>query len=628
MLVGLAVVPLVVVPTASDIFGLTKFLVAVLATTVGWAAWSVLPAMRRGGLSFGLVERAVVAYLVVATVSALLSRYRSDSLLGSYERYGGVLSLVVFIAFAALLVLVFRGRPDRLALVPLTLAGTAAVVAVYVLLQTAGIDVVDWKEASGASARYHAGTLGNGDFAGGFLGIALPFAVAAAMRLGGRARLTLTAATVVIAAGIVATRSRGGVLAAVVGLVVLALLDKRLPRRLRLGVVVGALTVAAVGGALLALPESARPDVLDRTELFRTKSFEVRAREWAGAWEVFASAPVLGTGPDTFEFGFPEVRSRQDGAELGMQIADKPHNVVLEKASDTGLLGLAAYVAVLVAAFVVARRRPDRTAVFAAGLAAYVAQGLVSIDVPPLAMLGWVAIGGIVAASAPDEAKARPLGAVTVSTGRTAGTAVVVVAVVALVATAQAADLAAADGRWDAAVERNPAQPFYRYGAAFAAERAGAEASDPVVRHNAFTIATRRYDEVLDMQPGNVLAMVGRARSETTAARLGEPRRFPEADRWWARAGEADPHNWEIHNNHGLLLNAWSNAARGDRAIRTRAAERLEAALRIKPGHVPALVNLARIRHALGDFAGAREAAARALTLEPGNAEARALAEG
>lgn len=625
---GLAAVPLVVVPTASDIFGLPKFLVALLATTAGWAAWSLLPAKRRSALSFGLVERAVAAYLVVATVSALLSRYRSDSLLGSYERYGGLLSLVVFAAFAALLVVVFRGRPERLALVPLTLATAATLVAVYVLLQTAGLDLVDWKEVSGASARYHAGTLGNGDFAGGFLGIALPFAVAAALRAVDRPRLVLAAATVVIAAGIVGTRSRGGVLAAVVGVVVLALLDGRLPRRVRVGVVAGAVAVTAVGGALLAMPESARPDVLDRTELFRTKSFEVRAREWVGAWEVFLDAPVLGTGPDTFEFGFPEVRSREDGAELGMQIADKPHNIVLEKASDTGILGLAAYLAVLVAAFAVARRRPNRTAVFIAGLAAYVAQGLVSIDVPPLALLGWVAIGGIVAAAAPDEAKARPAGPVTVGTGRLLGAALAVIVVVALVAVVQSADLAAADGRWDAAVERNPTQPFYRYGAAFAAERAGAEATDPASRRGAFETAARRYDELLDMQPDNVLALVGRARLETTAARSGERRRFAEADRWWKQAAEADPKNWEVHNNHGLMLNAWSNAARGDRTIRMRAAERLEAALRIKPDHVPALVNLARIRNALGDAAAAREAAARALTLAPGNAEARALAEG
>lgn len=610
LLAGIVAVPVVFLPAANDAFGLPKLLTATFVAVVGWAAWA---AQRRPTWPrFGPVERAVAAYVGVVAVATVTSIGRVDSLFGSYERYGGLLPLLVHVAFGALLVVAFRGRPDRQALVPPAVTVAATAVAAYVLLQTAGIDFVQWQEASGADVRYQAGSMGNSDFAGGLLGIAVPFAVVTAVRMQGRRRWVAAVATAVIVVGLVATRSRGGLAAALVGLGVLAFLERRrIPRRVRLASLLGVVAVVAV----VAL----RPGPVEQSGLLRTASFEVRAREWAGAVEVFLERPILGTGPDTFEFVFPKHRSREDGAELGLQIADKPHSILLEKASDTGMLGLATYLAVLVAALRVARRRPTETAVFVAGLGAYVAQGAVSIDVPPLALLGWVTIAGIVAAAVPpparpDKRTPRP------ATGRIAVAAGVAAALVVGLVAIAAADLAAHDRQWKTAVSRNRVQPFYRFGAAFAAERQGAEAKDAGLRSAAFTEARRRYGEVLDMQPRSVFAMLGMARVETLA------RRFPEADTWWKRAAAADPNDWEVHNSYGLMLNSWANANRGDRAIRGRAAEQLEAALRVKPDHVPALVNLAKIRAALGDASGAQAAAERALRLDPDNAEAKALA--
>src|SRR5204862_474853 len=81
-------------------------------------------------------------------------------------------------------------------------------------------------------------------------------------------------------------------------------------------------------------PSLSRVSGLDRTDLLRTESFSIRAREWSAALDAFGHHPILGTGPDTFEYSFPRYRNRADGAELGLQIADKPHNVFLEHATD------------------------------------------------------------------------------------------------------------------------------------------------------------------------------------------------------------------------------------------------------------------------------------------------------
>ena len=59
------------------------------------------------------------------------------------------------------------------------------------LLQAAGWDWIDWREPSGARATYHAGTMGNSDFAGGYLGMALPYLLLVATAEGRRVRSIL-----------------------------------------------------------------------------------------------------------------------------------------------------------------------------------------------------------------------------------------------------------------------------------------------------------------------------------------------------------------------------------------------------------------------------------------------------
>src|SRR5262249_60968894 len=80
-----------------------------------------------------------------------------------------------------------------------------------------------------------------------------------------------------------------------------------------------------------------------------------------------------------------------------------------EAASTTGLRGLAAYLWVVIAVIVAAVNRLEKSsglervllASFLAAFAAYLTQAAFSIDVPPLAALGWVLIGSLVALADP-----------------------------------------------------------------------------------------------------------------------------------------------------------------------------------------------------------------------------------
>jgi Flp pilus assembly protein TadD len=149
--------------------------------------------------------------------------------------------------------------------------------------------------------------------------------------------------------------------------------------------------------------------------------------------------------------------------------------------------------------------------------------------------------------------------------------------------------------------------------------------TDPTSRARHLQAAERRYQDVLGLESENLFAVLGMARSETLWARSLDPARFFLADRWWSRAVRDDPNDWEVHDGRALMLNSWANSRAADPSLRPRAVDELRVTLAIKPTHVPALVNLGKLLHALGDDAGARAALDRAVHLDPSNQEARAL---
>lgn len=626
----------------ADAFGLPKLVVVWVATLAAVVLWALGSRARGRWMPWGRFGSAVAVLVGVCAVATLTSVSRLESLVGSYERYGGLLSLALFAVLALVIVGIDSEAPaDGLRALAWSVVVAAAVLSLYVVLQTLGVDFVDWREPSGRPVKFQGGTMGNSDFAGGFLGIAAPFFVwlvlTAPRRLGW---LALAGGGLLLDLGaLVLTRSRGGVLAAGVGVLAVALLLRSLlPRLVRslFWPAVG-LGVAAVLAVLL-VPGFARVSGLNRTDLLRTESLEVRGREWATATKVFMDRPVLGTGPDTFEYRFPRHRSTEDAIHLGNQIADKPHNVLLERAADTGVLGLAAYLTVVVTALVFAWRRlrelepsspspspsSERAllAVFTAGVLAYLAQAFVSIDVVPLALTGWLLLGAVAALADPasvarredlaasKKAKARPARRprpFAFSTTLLAGLAALGLAAVVLNPVRADADAAAAQrsenrltsaSSWQRAIDRNPVQLAYRMGAAFATEALGAESEQVSQRASFLQASLDHYAEARRMAPEHLFAFLGTARTMTLFAQGVDRSKFAEADEWWKKTIALDPRNGELWHHHALMINSWANAQNGDPALRRKALEQLEYALTLKPGDPGIIEALAKLRAA------------------------------
>lgn len=206
-----------------------------------------------------------------------------------------------------------------------------------------------------------AGPLGDPNFFAQILLIPVPVALLLAWKerewwLRG---LALGAAAV-IAGGIVVTYSRGGALA-LGGVVVLSLFAARpSPRRITAGVAILAL-------GLLVLPEDftrrldtlrglvpggPTPDQLD-------SSIENRKLLMGTAWRMFEDHPVVGVGAGNYDVYFDEYAARvgspvHEYEDIGR--SHYPHNLYLQIAAETGLLGLGAFGAALLLTFGYLRR--------------------------------------------------------------------------------------------------------------------------------------------------------------------------------------------------------------------------------------------------------------------------------
>jgi O-antigen ligase len=643
LLAATVVVPLAFAPFAADVYMGVKVWLAVAGIA---AAGAGVVASRRRLPPWPPVAWAVVALAGVSIVAALVGRTPVTSLAGAYQRYGGVFSLLVFVTFAALVVVCTWDRPERVATLQMTFAGTAVAAALYALLQRAGIDAFDVREASGGNVRYPGSTLGNSNFAGGFFAIALPCAVACAVRATDkRMRYAWCAGVVTVGAGLWASSSRGGMIAAAVGLALAAVAgrDAIAPRLRPLTYIAGAAAVlllaVGVGVIVRAGDEVPRSDL----DVLRSESARARHYEWDAALGGIMDRPLFGNGPDSFAVVYPLERSTEDGASAGDARADKPHNVFLERASDTGVVGLAAYLAVVGMVVAGAWRRARSCkgtelvvlVGFVGALGAYLTQALFSIDVPALAWAGWLVLGALVACSDPAIVAARAakpgkVKAARASTSRSVGPWVVAGIVTVLAAFPIAGDvrlhfaenddrdgdLAAALDGYDAAMGLRPFESEYRRASGFAAERLAAATDDRAMKKHWFTVARKRYEEALDRQPGNVVYLSDLGRVQALYAQEIDPSTYADADATLVAAVEADPHNWELRETHGVVLNAWANAS-GDANVRRRAAAEYEQVVALQPTHYSAWITLGRLRIALGDAAGAREAADRAANLVP-----------
>lgn len=529
-----------------------------------------------------------VAFGLAQVGRALVSDAPAVALAGPLGRANGaglyLACIVLFLVAAA------RSDPRTWAF----LAHTAVVVGAIVALSAVDEATVRLGPNWGARPGV-AGTLGNANFLAGWSGTVLPLTLVIALdpRRGQRWRVAAAVVSVllVVAAGLSGSLQGGYVIGGVTAVLGLVWTYDRLPVQ-RWRVLAGSIAgLAVVGGVLTVLGAAGNGPL---AALRGSIGVRLRAEYWVAASRMWGDAPLTGIGPGQFVDRYRQVRTPEAATLVSLESStDSAHNVPLHLAAEGGIvIGLlhVAFLVLVAVALVQALRAtsgPERLWIGAFGAAwvGYVLQSLISIDVAPLAVLGWT-LGGIVVGAA---ARSRAFGAAPrkrsaplprpVVAGQVL--AAVVLVVVGLVGTWAATfpyrvDVASANSEIEnrrtpegrtattRAVEMAPWREAYRLQLVRALDAAGrSDRAEGVVR------------DALEVNPNSFEAVINGARLAWTAGEL------EVATARYERALSLDP--W--HPDLAVEVAQFSiRTGDSDRAL-----ELAEAALAVDPDHPGAL---------------------------------------
>src|SRR5256886_929089 len=340
----------------------------------------------------------LVASALVSTVFAV---NRNLSLFGSYGRYEGFLTIVLYALLYWLAVQSLDGPKDA-TIVLRGLLGAGFVVAVLSLLQVAfgSLNAPGAAETGfsfGGVLRGY-GTFGNPNALGAFLAILLPVAVWEFLAARSASARWLSAnVTLVLALGLLVTFSRSAWLGAGIGVVTVLFVAAPPPIRWATLVLPIVALVVIVGATRSANPTTA-PNVIQAAAgrvstlpglVPPASTGAFRLRVWEDSLALIASRPVIGPGPDSFRLVYPRFPT---GNWAPGAIIDRPHMELLGIAATQGLVGVAAYaaLALAIAATFWKRRRDFQSVAIFGGVVAYLISTMFNFSYLPASLPFWI----------------------------------------------------------------------------------------------------------------------------------------------------------------------------------------------------------------------------------------------
>ncbi|MFA6316964.1 MAG: O-antigen ligase family protein [Elusimicrobiota bacterium] len=389
--------PLAVLPLLISGFGLAKL--SCLSVSVGLMGLGLALGKPRAMEAPRALLWPLLAGLAVLAASLLASRDVFLSVFGQYDHYAFGAYPMALLAGLCLMAALASWR-ERQRTLDWMLAA-AGLVAGLGLLQAAGFASLG--PAPGFTGARPIATIGGAVSFAAYLCVMFPLALHRCLE--GRTLwpwlvLGLTGL------GLLASGGRAGLVGACAGALAYLACSGGLPRSRqgRLWLVAG--LVALAGFAAWRL--STRPL---RTML---SADVARVEVWRVAWDAFKDRPLLGAGPDAFELEFRQRRGEDLIRRTRALFPTHSHNDVLQAMATTGLLGLAAYLAVLLAggALILQRLKEPGSRSWAAAMAGGLASAFVVMKFNPvsfetLAPAGLL-LGFLAPAPEPEGGSPRP----------------------------------------------------------------------------------------------------------------------------------------------------------------------------------------------------------------------------
>lgn len=401
-------VPLAINPWGAQVFELPK--VALLRSIVIlmfavwlWRLWPIPLARCTLTVRMSPLDPRIwaVAFSVVMALTTFLSIDFGLSLWGSANRQEGLYTSVAYQLLFLIVATELRNKKQIERLI-LTIALGSIPITVYGLLQAASLDLIAWESTDKSGVL---STLGRSNFVGSYSIMSIPLsavAVLIARRLWQRGLLAISAIGSMCL--LIVSMARSAWLAALI--VVLVIVLGRLIKRqnwLRIILAVATVGLVAIVGAVIYLSTAADINYTLLGFPALPSSLAARLLIWRATLDLIAERPILGFGLDTFGLAFFHVFPPQlvfyQGRDL---VTDRAHNVFLQQAATTGLLGTAAHL-VLIATILLSLYRGlrmvggrDRVVLIAVVTAVigHLADLLFSIEVASTASVFWAVAGG------------------------------------------------------------------------------------------------------------------------------------------------------------------------------------------------------------------------------------------
>jgi O-antigen ligase len=558
-----------------DDVALPRFVGMLVLVLAAWAAWWWTAWRDREPLLVEPVWALVAALGTWAVVSALLSPHRWFTVLGQSERLEGAVTIVFYALLYGLGLQTLR-RPRALRHAIEAFAVAVTLLAAYGLLQYAGLDRADYSvEGYGFSLHVAFATLGNANFLGALLVLALPCVAGLALASTGRWRIVWGLAAAVVLLGLVATLTRGAWIAGVAEVLAGAALWLR-PRshveaarpsggsagRTALAAALVAVVLVAASAAILL-----RPD-LRYSKLASASGLESRFALARVALSAAGERPLAGYGPDTFIGAFRAERHAVTGPITEPDTVNNAHSWPLQFSATLGWPGAALLVLAVGAALfagrgfvtrAAAREDPLSAALWIACLGFAVAM-LSNVAMIAYTVPFWTLLGALAASRAREV-----LPPVTVSAA-----AAVLGTLVAALALAASVSLVAADARFlasrfaynglvkgdavasaTAATRLDPLSVKYARGAAQAraarVRRATTSRASRETVYREFALARSSFRRALAIDPADYPSLAWLAALEANAGTyLGDARLLTDARETARMAQALDPTRTDV----------------------------------------------------------------------------------
>lgn len=338
------------------------------------------------------------AFLLALGVAWIATDNKYIGFFGEYGRRTGLLSYLSFIIF--FLVGAYIIRLDHTAILEKTAVFVGLATGLYGFLQHFKIDFNNWNNPFNPVLS----TLGNPDFAGALMAIFLVFNFGIAIQSKHPLWLRTVASfnSILLFIVIIFSQVRQGLLAAALGLAIIALVWIYQRQKIAAYISVGISVVAGIfviAGMLNTGPF---------TKYFYKISVTYRGDYWRAGWRMFVHHPLFGIGLDRFGAYFPQYRDATQSLRRGPFVtSNAAHNVPIQLAATGGIFVLVTFL--LLTGFIlwrgiVALRKTQGSqqilvAIIFGAWATYEAQSIISIDNLGIAIWGYILGGAIIGIS-------------------------------------------------------------------------------------------------------------------------------------------------------------------------------------------------------------------------------------